>query len=181
MTTYIDSVYFMTPEKSTLSISVADAKQLIAAYESSFPDCCFLRDIEDELGKQTKEKHKCECGTQSYGNAKFCRECGTKIDKQRSTNIQINSLDWHDNDHYDSCAANTFFPVFINEVVPRLTGQAECSVSYGEDDGSEEINFKTAHFIINNGEVTWCEIQMHPSAEAPTIEGDDPYVNNDKQ
>ena len=37
------------------------------------------------------------------------------------------------------------------------------------------IDLKTAHFIIDNGKLTWCEVQLVPGAEAPVFEAADLY------
>jgi len=178
MTTRIDNVCWVRPDQANLTIDARDAKRLIDKYEDDFPEYCFLRDLEDKISQSTKEKVKCRCGTQSYGNAKFCRECGTKLEKKSLNDLELNGIDWHDDD-YESYAANTFFPVFVEKVVPCLRGYAECEVTYGDDnDDDEDIKFKTAHFIINNGELTWCEIRLQPGAEAPTFEANDPYRDN---
>src|SRR5579871_3831465 len=155
MSTRIDYVQFVHPDRANLSIDASDAKRLIDRYEDSFPDYCFLREVEDKLGSQTKEKVKCQCGTQSYGNAKFCRECGTQLPKKTLEGVALTNIDWHDDD-YATDAANTFFEVFVQKVVPNLRGHAECSVTYSDED--DEDSSKTAHFVINNGELTWCEI-----------------------
>lgn len=179
MTTRIQDVQFVQPDQARLSIDATAAKRLLKKHNddySNLPEYCFLHAIEEKLGSQTKEKFKCSCGTQSYGNAKFCRECGTKISKPAAGGIPLDGIDWSDEGGYDCNAANTFFPVFINEVVPHLRGYAECSVTYAEDqDDEEDIRWKTAHFIINNGEVTWCEIQLRPGADAPVFDADDLY------
>ena len=177
MTTKIDHVSWVRPEQANLTISHADAKRLLDKYEDEFPDNCFLRDLADKINQTTKEKYKCRCGTQSCGNAKFCRECGTKIERATPAGIELDSIDWSDD--YDNYAANTFFPIFVDKVVPCLRGYAECCVTFGDDDGeSDDIEFKTAHFVISNGELTWCEVRLQPGAEPPTFEADDLFEEN---
>jgi hypothetical protein len=182
MSTRIDSVTFLRPERSTLNIDPRDAKKLLDKYDGDLPENCFLRELEDKINSQTKEKVKCACGTTSYGNAKFCRECGAKVVKKSVAGLEINCLDWHDDDSgYDETAANTFFPIFVNKVVPLLRGQAEGSVTYGEvnDDGEDINNYKTSHFIISDGQLVWCEIQLHPGADAPVFTPNDEYEESD--
>jgi len=179
MTTRIDNVYYLKPEQANLTIAASDAKRLLKKYKDDsnvLPEYCFLRDLEEKLGQQTKDKIKCQCGTQSYGNAKFCRECGTKIVRKGPADIEIESIDWHD-DEYNSTAADTFFPVFVKEIVPCLQGHAAIGVTFGDDD----IEWKTAHALIDNGTLTWCELQLVPGAEAPDFEADDLYEAGDEE
>ena len=179
MTTRIEYVNFVNPKQSTLSIDPRDAKKLIDKYESDFPNYCFLANVENEISKQTKEKVKCRCGTQSYGNAKFCRECGEMLSKKTVSGIDLKDIDWHD-DEYDTNAANTFFPIFVQKVVPLLRGHAECSVTFGNvNDDDETEDLETAYFVINNGELTWCQAVLSPGAYAPTFKADDLFEESD--
>jgi|SRR5581483_27832 len=179
MTTRIDNVTWLNPEQANLTIDPNDVKRLLKKYSHELPQNCFLADLEDEADQNTKEKIKCHCGTQSYGNAKFCRECGSKLGKKAATRLELNTIDWSDDD-YDAIAANTFFPIFIEKVVPCLQGTAECSITFGDDNNDgEDIVLQTAHFFINEGTLTWCEIVLKPTAEAPVFTADDLHESDD--
>jgi hypothetical protein len=186
MTTRIQNVSFLQPEKAKLFIDPSVAKRLVKRHDednSDLPQYCFLRAVSEKLGAQTKEKLKCGCGTQSYGNAKFCRECGTKLARPTIAGIQLDDLNWSDEDDYGDClAADTFFQLFVQQVVPHLQGYAECSITFGEDqDDPEDMKWQTAHFVVNNGELTWCEIQLRPGASAPVFDADNPYEQSDDE
>lgn len=180
MTTRIDNVYFLRNGKAPLTISSSDVRRLVKKYEDNdgvLPETCFLRNLGEELGESTKEKVKCKCGTTSYGNAKFCRECGTPVDR-KSKDLEVTELSWEDDTegYNDATAANTFFPVFVKEIVPCLRGFAECGITFGENqDEVEDIEWQTAFFVINNGELTWGDVVVRPGADEPRLEADDLY------
>lgn len=181
-TTRINNVSFVRPQNSTLSIDSNDVSTLLEKYGDILPEFCFLRELEDKIASTTKQKVKCRCGTQSYGNAKFCRECGTRLPPKAAPGLELNCVWWHDEEddgYSEPTAANTFFSIFIKKVVPCLRGRAELSVAYSANVDDAEIG--TAHFVIEDGALAWCEVQLHPGAEAPIFDAVDPYYDEDEE
>jgi len=169
-TTRIDSVFWLNTEGPSATIAPAVIKQLMEKYEYDLPENCFLKDLNDELDEQDDNDIDCDvksCGTTNDSDAKFCKSCGTRLDRG-SKDLEITSIDWGDDedDLSDPPAAETFMRIFVKRVVPHIRGRIEAGICFSEE-GAENVNLSNAYFVVQDGELTWCTLNVTPGALEP--------------
>ena len=154
-------ILFMVTVSSTARIP----KKVIGKFaDDDCPDDCFLSDLVQRLYNEEKGEQECEeigCETINDGNAVFCKTCGKKLDRG-VTDFALDWVDW-----YGKESGDTFYDIFVKQIVPHITGRFEAIVFLDEESYEKERQ-PTEMFgvIIEDGSYTECDVSLSFSPRA---------------
>jgi len=158
-----DTIYHMCIIKFDEKLPFIPAKRLekfMDIHEDDLPEDCFLPRIM-ELYENDAELRCHNCATSNDDDAKFCKECGTKI--QLNDRIFINDLSWYGNE-----SAELFNRIFLKKVVPMIKGKMTCMISYAENSLDLKILPKCKYFVVEDGKIEWfSSIDVSGEAQSP--------------
>lgn len=130
-----------------LAISIDVVRQIVDARSNELPEDCFLQELHDEA-EDVEATYRCQkCETCNDDDAKFCKECGTRLDML--VVLTFGTPMWAGDDSW-----KTFSSIFVENVVPHIKGDVTCCITYGDEDDSDTPWF-TAYFRISAGTITW--------------------------
>lgn len=158
-------------------IAASDVKKLLEKHDSDLPYECFLNDLETKCNELQSKTNKCsqkKCKTVNEFDAKFCKECGQRLDRT-SGEVLINSLDWVDEESANS------WNIFVNDVVPKIRGRLLVAVEYG--DCYKEDPWKQFFFVIDDGVLSYCNVDAFAVGDvtAPVFDKIDDEEDEDEE
>lgn len=166
MADVIDSVVVTSFGTSWPKASIEKLREVYENHEDALPENCFLYDVLDNEDEDADEDVCTMCSTENDYDAKFCKECGTRMHTAEAQ-VVLTSLEWSGDD-----AAETFVTIFINKIVPLINGRLTGCVFYGDPD-EEAVPWKDAPFVIEDNEITFVLPNMERVTSPPTFSSDD--------
>jgi hypothetical protein len=163
MSDIINNTFVMSLGTSWPLIPIEKLKEVYEKHEDELPDYCFLKELIENLEESDDDVNPCaKCSTANDDDAKYCKQCGAKLEEEEETTY-VQNLDWHGDG-----AVETFESIFIKKIVPLITGTIEGGFLFGDPE-DQNTPWLSAFFVIENGTLRFVAPDMERSEEAPVF------------
>lgn len=139
---------------SNATIKAEKVKELDDETSGRWPDGCFMTDLTNRIDSEDYDTIDCGvkgCETENENDAKFCKECGGRLERPNQEDLKVDRLDWNGDG-----SGNTWHPVFVKKIAPHIVGDLEAIAVLGTSDDEEPV--KLMGIQVHNGIFTRCEV-----------------------